>query len=97
MRGVLTLTAGLIAGAVIGFGAPHVDFGIAVGARPAMPAGSVIQAVDRAHKGDRLDISVTRIGRQPLPPQKSPRIMDGCEPAASPLSSSAQVEARCAA
>lgn len=97
MRSVLLLFSGLIVGLGIGFAAPDLDLGLAVGARPAVPAGTVVQWVDRTHKGDRLDLSVTRVGREPAPAQKSQKLMDGCEPAASPLSPSAQIAARCAA
>ncbi len=39
---------------------------------------------------------MTRVGKQPLP-SPAEKIMDGCEPAASPLSASAQIAGRCAA
>jgi hypothetical protein len=97
MRGVALLLSGLVLGLGVGLAAPNLDFGLTVGARPATPAGTVVQWVDRTHKADRLDISVTRVGREPTPPQQSHKLMDGCEPAASPLSASAQIAARCAA
>jgi hypothetical protein len=94
MRNVVLLISGLAAGLGIGLAAPDLNAGLAVGARPAAPAGMVMQWVDRTQKGDRLDIPVTRIGKQPLPRQE---MLDGCEPAASTLSPIAQAPARCAA
>lgn len=94
MRGLLLLISGLVVGLAVGVTASDVDWGFAVRAGPAAPAGTVIQSVDRTHKGDRLDMSVTRVGKEPIQPQK---LMDGCEAAASPLSRSAQNPARCAA
>jgi hypothetical protein len=95
MRGFVLTVSGLIVGLAVGLAASDVDWGFAVRARPASPAGSTMQWVDRTHKGDRLSPSVTRVGKQPVPAQQ--KIMDGCEPAASPLSTSAQIPARCAA
>lgn len=94
MRGVTLLISGLGVGLVAGQAASDLNLGFSVGARTVAPAGSVVQWVDRTHKGDRLGLPMTRVGKQPLPAQK---IMDGCEPAASPLSASAQIAARCAA
>lgn len=94
MRGVFTLSAGMAAGLIIGLAAPHVDWGFSVGARPLAPAGMTSQWVDRSHKGDRLDLPSIRVGKQPVP---TPKLMNGCEPAASPLSASGQVAGRCAA
>ena len=97
MRNLVLLASGVVLGLGIGLAAPDLDFGLSVGARPAVPAGSTVQWVDRTHKGDRLDMAVTRVGKQPTPPQQTNKLMDGCEPAASPLSASAQVAGRCAA
>jgi hypothetical protein len=94
MRGWVLTLSGLAVGLAIGAGASDLDWGFAVRARPAAPAGVTTQWVDRTHKGSRLDQAVTRVGKEPSPP---PTIMDGCEAAASPLSASAQIPARCAA
>jgi len=94
MRGVFTLVAGMAAGLALGLAASSVDWGFSVGARPLAPAGMTTQWVDRAHKGDRLDTPVVRVGKQPVPVLK---LMNGCEPAASPLSESGQVPGHCAA
>ena len=95
MRGFVLTLSGLIVGLAMGVAASDVDWGFAVRARPASPAGSVVQWVDRTHKSDRFAPAVTRVGKEPVPAQE--KIMDGCEPAASPLSTSAQIPARCAA
>lgn len=94
MRGVFTLFAGMAVGLTLGLVAPQVDWGFSVGARPLAPAGMTAQGVDRSHKGDRLDMPAVRVGKQPVPPAK---LMNGCEPAASPLSASGDVTGRCAA
>ena len=94
MRGWVLTLSGLVVGLAIGAAASDLDWGFSVRARPAAPAGGTTQWVDRTHKGGRLDQSVTRVGTEPV---RSPAIMDGCEAAASPLSPSAQIPARCAA
>ena len=94
MRGWVLTVSGLIVGVAVGAAASDLDWGFAVRARPAAPAGGTTQWVDRTHKGGRLDQAVTRVGKEPVRPQS---IMDGCEAAASPLSASAQIPARCAA
>lgn len=96
MRGVALLISGLVVGLAVGLAAPDLNFGFTVGARPVAPAGSVVQWVDRTHKGNRLALPTTSVDNQPLP-VPAQKIMDGCEPAASPLSASAQTAARCAA
>lgn len=94
MRGVFTLFAGMTAGLLVGLIAPHVDWGFSVGARPLAPAGMTMQWVDRSQKSNRLDMPDVRVGKQPVP---TPKLMKGCEPAASPLSESGQMPGRCAA
>jgi hypothetical protein len=94
MRKGFTLFAGMAAGLVVGLVAPHVDWGFSVGARPLAPNGMTMQWVDRSQKGDRLDMPAIRVGKQP---SSTPKLMEGCEPAASPLSGSAQLPGRCAA
>lgn len=92
MRGVFTLFAGMAAGLVVGLVAPQADWGFSAGARPLVPTG-LMQSVDRSHKGDRSDMPAVQVGKQPVPDSK---LMNGCEPAASPLSASGQVPGRCA-
>jgi hypothetical protein len=94
MRGWVLTVSGLIVGLAVGAAASDIDWGFTVRARPASPAGATTQWVDRTHKGNRLDQAVTRVGKQPTQPRQ---IMEGCEAAASPLSPSAQIPARCAA
>ena len=55
-----------------------------------------LQTVDRSNKGDRL-APATAV--RPQPPQERPRMMTGCDPAFSPLSTSAAANfaARCVA
>jgi len=89
MRGLASyLLAGILVMLVLDFIAPPAGLGLAIGAQPAtdrvvMPN----QFVDRTHKGDRLPLP-TDIGRQQTP--HAP-LMIGCEPAFSPLSTSARV------
>jgi len=94
MRGWFLTISGLVVGLAIGAAASDVDWVFAVRARTISPPGTTTQWVDRTHKGSRLDQAVTRVGKEPSRPQT---IMDGCEAAASPLSASAQIPARCAA
>lgn len=94
MRGWVLTLSGVIVGLAIGAVASDLDWGFSVRARPVVPAGVTTQWVDRTHKGTRLDQSATRVGKEPVRPQT---IMEGCEAAASPLSASAQIPARCAA
>jgi len=65
-------------------------FGLAVGARPVAGPGQVIQYVDRAHKGDRLDRRAA-IGTRPMQPAEKPpsTLPVGCEPAFSSLAAAA--------
>ena len=94
MRGWVLTLSGLVVGLAIGAVASDVDWGFSVRARPAVPAGITTQWVDRTHKGSRLDQAITRVGKEPAPPKT---ILEGCEAAASSLSASAQIPARCAA
>jgi hypothetical protein len=59
-----------------------------VGAQSTIGQGSVMQWVDRTHKGDRLD-AANHNAQQPRV-RKPERILTGCEPAISPLSASAR-------
>jgi hypothetical protein len=63
--------------------------GMAVGAQPVAEDGVLTQYVDRTHKGDRLPLP-TEIGRQQTPRAPN-RVLIGCEPTFSPLSSMARV------
>jgi hypothetical protein len=77
------------------FVAPPVGLGLAASFAGATVArGSTIpmplQQVDRTHKGDRLDIAKTVIGRRAPAPR--PRMLRGCEPAFSPLTASARAD-----
>jgi hypothetical protein len=95
MRLLIGLFLGLVAGAALGVGAPALDWGFAVNAGTVAPAGTTLQSVDRTHKGDRLDIPMTRIGKQPV---TTPKILIGCEPVSSPLADTARasIPGRCA-
>ena len=95
MRGWVLTMSGLAVGLAIGAAASDLDWGFSVRARPAVAAGGTTQWVDRTHKASRLDQSITRVGKERTSPL--PAIMEGCEAAASPLSPSAQIPARCAA
>ena len=93
MRIFGALILGVFTGLAISYTGPVLDWGLAVNA--AVPAAAPMQSVDRARKGDRLDLLVpaTRIGKQPTP---APKLLVGCEPATSPLSSThAAIPGRC--
>jgi hypothetical protein len=103
MRLVIALIVGVITGFAFSYGAPALDWGLAVNAATrAQPA----HWVDRSGKGDRLDHPVareipattigkqpTRLGKEPSPPLK---MLVGCEPVSSPLTgSTATIPGRC--
>jgi hypothetical protein len=96
MRLLIGLLAGLGAGAALGLSAPALNLGFAVNAWPLAPAGTTLQRVDRTHKGDRLDVPMTRVGKQPV---STPKVLIGCEPVSSPLAGTmrASIPGRCAA
>jgi hypothetical protein len=96
MRLLIGLVAGLIAGGALGLGAPALDWGFAVNAGTVAPAGTTLQSVDRSHKGDRLDVPMTRVGKQPV---TTPKVLIGCEPVSSPLAGTARasIPGRCSA
>lgn len=58
--------------------------GLSAGARPMPERGAIVQHVDRAGKGDRLDLPTT-VGVRPVPKQQM-TLPEGCEPVFSPLS-----------
>ncbi len=97
MRLTVALIIGVITGFAVSYGTPALDWGFSVNA--AARSMQAVQSVDRTHKGDRLNGSVTRelpttrIGKQPSPP---PKLLVGCEPASSPLTGSqATIPGRC--
>jgi hypothetical protein len=63
------------------------ELGLEASARPAPKIGPVIQHVDRTHKGDRLDAHTT-IDKGAVPKKRNNRVLIGCDPAFSALSSS---------
>jgi hypothetical protein len=85
--GALAMSAAAIAG-----------LGLEIGAQPATEGSVIVQTVDRAQKGDRLDIHPAE-GRQRNPKRDFGEVPVGCEPAFSPLSLPAHenFSARCAA
>jgi hypothetical protein len=97
MRGLASyLLAGILVMLVLDFIAPPAGLGLAIGAQPTADRVMVPnQVVDRTHKGDRLPLP-TDIGKQQTP--HAPLLI-GCEPAFSPLSTSARatVPGRCVA
>ncbi len=89
MRGLTSyLLAGILVMLVLDFIAPPAGLGLAVGATPAVGYAAPNQIVDRTHKGDRL-VLPTEVGKQqtPIP---LPKVMVGCDPAYSPLLTSAR-------
>jgi len=89
MRRIVTyLAAGLLAISTVELLAPSGGPGLSVNARSVVPGGTTLQYVDRSHKTDRLDISVSTIDKRPSTRMPA-KILDGCDPAFSPLSASA--------
>ena len=72
--------------------------GLEVSARPVVEDSAIVQHVDRAQKGDRLDIR-TDYGGRPTPKRDFGVMPVGCDPAFSPLSFPAHsnFSGRCAA
>jgi hypothetical protein len=98
MRGFVSYVfAGILVVLTMDVVAPPVGLGLAVMAWPAFNEGTTTQAVNRAHKGDRLQIP-TANGRRMSPPI-APAPLVGCEPVFSVLSSSAHANypGRCVA
>jgi hypothetical protein len=88
MRGfVLYLFAGILVVLAMDVVAPHAGLGLAVMAWPAVNKDATPQAVDRTHKGDRLQIPTANGRREP--PPTAPATLVGCDPVFSVLSSSA--------
>lgn len=92
MRVFGALILGVFTGLAISYTGPVLDWGFAVNA--ATPPVGATQWVDRSFKSDRLDLrSATRVGKQPV---KVEKLLVGCEPASSPLSSQhAAIPGRC--
>lgn len=100
MRGFAAyLLAGILTVVAMDLIAPPVGLGLALGALPRTTDNVSIrhadqvstQSVNRAQKGDRLNAANTKIGRRDVPPTRvspPPRLLNGCEPAFSPLTSS---------
>jgi hypothetical protein len=100
MRGLAAyLLAGILTVVAMDLISPPVGLGFALGALPraitnvsTRHADQVsTQRVNRAQKGDRLNAANTKIGRRDVPPARvspPPRLLNGCEPAFSPLSTS---------
>jgi hypothetical protein len=108
MRGFTSyLLAGVAVLVVLAFAAPAAWIGLPVGARPVAEPGTTLQSVNRTKKTDRLSVPVTVVGKKPAAPttvgkDQTPatpvKILDGCDPVFSPLSTSAQANlpGRCA-
>ena len=97
MRGFASyLLAGILVVAM-DFIAPPVGLGLSVGAWPTVEQGSLVQSVNRNHKGDRLNVPTAVDKSQE--PRKLPTVLVGCDPVFSPLSASARanVSRRCVA
>lgn len=92
------LMAGILVALALHLFAPPFGLGLAVHAWSAVPPGATLQYVDRTHKGDRRNVSVTTVDKRQM--RRTPsKMMDGCDPAFSPLSveASANFAGRCAA
>lgn len=109
MRGVTSyLLAGIFVVLALAFVAPAAWLGLPVGARTVVEPGIALQTVDRTNKSDRLTVPMTVVGKKPAVPatvvskERAPvtpvKILDGCDPVFSPLSTSAQANlpGRCA-
>ena len=101
MRGVATyLMAGIVILLALNVLAPSMGLGLSVNAWSVVPPGATLQYVDRTRKGDRLDMSVTTVDKRPMQtPSEPAKMMNGCDPAFSPLSTDARANfaGRCAA
>lgn len=94
MRVFGALMLGVFGGLSISYASAALDWGFAVNAQTPAAGRTAVQWVDRSHKGDRIDIHSTRVGKQPTP---APKLLVGCEPVSSPLSSvHATLPGRCA-
>jgi hypothetical protein len=89
MRGLITyLAAGAVVVLALDFIASPIGFRLPVKAWPAVEEGAVMQSVDRLHKADRLALPGPLAKRPNL--TKPATVLVGCDPAFSPLSTSAR-------
>jgi len=99
MRGFASyLVVGVLVALALEVFAPPAGLGLSVNAWSVAPPGAMTQYVDRTHKGDRLNISVTTIDKRRQMRRAPAKILAGCDPAFSPLSASASANfpGRCA-
>lgn len=101
MRGFTSyLLAGIFVVLAMDMVAPPIGLNFSIAAWPAV--APAVQVVDRAGKGDRLQVSTSVVNRNQLDQQAPairPVVMVGCDPVFSPLSASAQANfaGRCVA
>jgi len=98
MRGFASyLVAGILVVVAMDFIAPPIGLGLPVGVWPTVEQGSLVQSVNRSHKGDRLNVPMA-VDKSHAP-RKPPIVLVGCDPVFSPLSASARanVSRRCVA
>lgn len=89
MRGLASyLMAGVLVVLALDFIAPPIGLRLPVKAWPAAQPGAVIQSIDRSHKSDRLPLPASLNKRPSM--TKPATVLVGCDPAFSPLSTSAQ-------
>lgn len=97
MRSLISyVMTGMFLGLALYLIAPAGSLGVA--ASPAVEQGALVQSVNRAHKGNRMTVPMSTVGKTRQLP-KSPILLAGCDPAFSRLSASAQanVSGRCLA
>ena len=83
MRGFAAYCLGALVVALATFAIAGVIPVPTVSAGPVAGGGAAVQWVDRHGKGDRLDLDRSVVSKTPVQPR--PRLLDGCEPAFSPL------------
>lgn len=92
MRGLAAyITAGFLA-ALATCAIASVIPGEVVGAQTVGGGRSAVQWVDRAHKGNRLDLRNARGGERRQPMKAREKIISGCEPVFSPLAQSTRAD-----
>lgn len=110
MRGIFSyLVAGTLAVLALGMIVPSTWLGLSVGAWTVVEPGNTLQSVNRGSKSDRLVVPVTVVGKsagdkspsvdsRQQPPATPVKILEGCDPVFSPLSSGARANlpGRCA-
>jgi len=98
MRGFMSyILASLVVLVAIDAMAPPAGLGLAIGTWPSLDRNTAEQAVDRTHKGDRLQLPTANSGR--MSPPRAPTMLIGCEPVFSSLSASSRANfaGRCVA